>query len=138
MTIEEIAQELMNRFFRNFKYYRNYQRSEYYLSRRILFNTNFRELQDFLTNVLEDLAELGLVTPASPEESSGFSRWRLGDSWHPPEPPSDGGDGPPTDSSDDNEGGDGGVREVLGHPVLLALTREDFDELVDGLFEEEH
>lgn len=99
----------------------------------------------WLTWLLKDLAELGLVAPAdSPEESSGFPRWRLGESWRPPEPPSGGGDDggggdgrirPAADGGDGDDGG-GGLREALGHPVLLALPQGDFDELVDALFEE--
>lgn len=96
----------------------------------------------WITTVLKDLAKLGLVKPAnSPEESSGFSRWSIGDSWHPPEPPSgDGGGGggdrinPGADDGDSDGGG--GLQEVLGHPVLLALDQDDFDDLVEGLFEE--
>lgn len=131
-TVEEIWQVLINDVYMP---YRDFEFEFYF----------FRDYPDtplqWLTIVLKDLAKLGLVKPAnSPEESSGFSRWSIGDSWHPPEPPSGngGGDGgrinPGADDGGDGDGG--GLQEVLGHPVLLALDQDDFDDLVDGLFEE--
>ena len=101
---------------------------------------DFDPPQQWLTDVLQSFAELGLVAlDDSLEGYSGFQRWRIGDSWRPPEPPSggDGGGGnvgPTADGGDDDGGG--GLREALGHPVLLALPQDDFDELVNGLFGE--
>lgn len=139
-TVEEIWQALQNDYPRRywdyeFAFYRRYQ----------FFGRDFDNPLQWLTAVLEDLAELDLVTPAdSPEESSGFPLWRVGDSWRPLEPPSGGGVGgggggrvgPAADGGDGDEEGGGGLREALGHPVLLALSQDDFDELVAGLFEE--
>lgn len=102
---------------------------------------DFETDHQWLIAVLQSLVELGLVAlDDNPEGSSGFQRWRIGDSWRPPEPPSggDGGGGnvgPTADGGDDDDGG-GGLREALGHPVLLALPQDDFDELVNGLFGE--
>jgi len=113
----------------------------FFFWREYLF-TSYDSPQQWLNSSLLYLAELGLVAQAeSSEESSGFPRWRLGQSWSPPEPPSGGGDGgggrigPSAEDGDGDEGG-GGLQEALGHPVLLALSQDDFDELVDGLFEE--
>lgn len=138
-TVEEIWQALKNR---NLRGYRAHELEIYLIDSS--FGRDFPNPLQWLLFVLEDLAELGLVTPAdSAEESSGFPRWRLGDSWHPPEPPSGGGDGdggrigPAADDGDGDDGGGGGLREALGHPVLLALTKGDFDKLVEDLFEEE-
>lgn len=133
-TVEEIWQALLdgNR-------WREYD-FEFELYRRLPGARVINNPQQWLTAVMQSLAELGLVAPDDNlEEYSGFQRWRIGDSWHPSEPPSggDGGGGNvrPTADGDDDDGG-GGLREALGHPVLLALPQDDFDELVNGLFGE--
>jgi hypothetical protein len=133
-TVEEIWQAL-----RDGNRWREYDfEFDYYWHRRGA--RDFDTPQQWLTAVLQTLAELGLVAlDDSPEESSGFQRWRIGDSWRPPEPPGgDGGGGNvgPTADGGDNDDGGGGLREALGHPVLLALPQDDFDELVNGLFGE--
>ena len=75
------------------------------------------------------------------EESSGMPRWRLSDTWQPLEPPNNdndgrGGDGqPPGDGGDEGDDG-GGIREALSHPVLFSLDQDDFDGLVNNLFED--
>jgi hypothetical protein len=102
---------------------------------------DYKTPQQWLTAALHSMADLGLVAIGdSPEESSGFPRWRIAESWRPPEPPrgGDGGgsnSGPTNDDGDDGDGG-GGIRETLGHPVLFALPGEDFDDLVNALFDE--
>lgn len=90
---------------------------------------------------LSRLEDLGLVrNNADREESSGLPIWGLADSWQPPDPPGNGGDfnggdGPGGGGDGDDGDGGGGLAEVLGHPVLFALADEDFDELVDTLFD---
>jgi len=138
-TVEELWQELLcdNIWRYNFKF-------DYYRWNR-LGACDFNTPEQWLTSVLQSLAELGLVAlDDSSEESSGFQRWRVGDSWRLPEPPSggdgggDGGGGTvglTADGGEDDDGG-GGLREALGHPVLLALPQDDFYELVNDLFSE--
>ena len=139
-TVEEIWQALLDLRPMHFA-----ERELWFLYGRRFSGRMPDEPLQWLSAALNDLAELGLVAPAgSPEESSGFPRWRIGESWRPPEPPSGGGndggggDGrirPAADGGDGDDGG-GGLRETLGHPVLLALPQGDFDALVDGMFEE--
>ena len=127
LTIEEIREELVIRL--RPPYYKYY----YYVT---------RDSGEWINSTLQDLGELGLVVAdETREESSGFKRWRIGGGWRPPEPPSGGGgdgnrDTPAVGDGDDDNGG-GGLRETLEHPVLFALDREDFDGLVDGLFNED-
>lgn len=112
---------------------------DYYWGR--LGTRDFDTPQQWLTAVLQSFAEMGLVAVDNiSEESSGFQRWRIGDSWRPSEPPS-GGDGggrniAPTAGGGEEDDGGGGLREALGHPVLLALPLDEFNELVNGLFGE--
>jgi len=134
-TVEEIWQAL-----RNGNRWSDYDfEFDYYW--RSLGARDFDTPLQWLSADLQSLAGLGIVAlDDSPEGSSGFQRWRIGDSWRPPEPPSggDGGGGnigPAADGGDDDDGG-GGLREALSHPVLLALPQDDFDELVDSLFGE--
>lgn len=104
----------------------------------------FEDPEAWLTDLLGSLAELGLiVVDGHAEESSGFKRWRVADSWRPPPAPprGDGGGGdnggdlaPPAGDGDDDGGG--GLREVLGHPVLFTLPRDEFARLVERLFDE--
>jgi len=98
--------------------------------------------KQLIEETLESLAELGLVTRAADrEETSGFERWQVADSWQPPIPPKsgDGYGGADTPGTPDAGGGDddggGGLREALGHPVLFALDKEDFAAMIADIFE---
>lgn len=88
-----------------------------------------------LPSVLAGLSDLGLV--AAVIDAQGDRRWSVGPLWNLPGASGNGGrrggDGPgqPLDG-----GGGGGVEEVLEHPVLFSLSRPDFNQLVDDLFEE--
>lgn len=88
-----------------------------------------------LPSILAGLSDLGLV--AAVIDAQGERRWSVGPLWNLPGASGNGGrrggDGPgqPLDG-----GGGGGVEEVLEHPVLFSLSRPDFNQLVDDLFEE--
>lgn len=116
---------------------------EEYRELRFWYGHSARTGLEAVRETLVSLADLGLVQKDTMrEESSGFERWRIGEAWKPPERPYRGGgnggnDGPgaPDGGGGGDDGGGGGLRETLGHPVLFALDPEDFDNLVDGLFE---
>jgi len=99
------------------------------------------EREGAMAQILGQLTELGLVTPhPSREGSSGFERWRVADTWKPLTGNGDGGrDGPPPDevgtAGGPGGGGGGGLREALGHPVLFAMDRDDFERFLEDLFE---
>jgi hypothetical protein len=95
-------------------------------------NSEFN-LIDFLTDYLRGL---GLITDWIDKES-GQRHWSIADSWPPPRPPNDGGGGNIGGGTGGggNDNGGGGLREVLGHPVLFALARDDFNSLIDNIFE---
>ena len=103
---------------------------------------DIRDPVELIEAALRSLAELGVISGEGEREtSSGFERWRIAPSWQPPELPSGrggGGDGdvPGERNEGDGEDGEGGgIREVLSHPVLFALEKDDFEQLVAGLFE---
>lgn len=108
----------------------------------LYFRHRWRSTEEQLESVeavLDSLAELGLIAEdRDREESSGFRRWRVAQSWQPGEQAggrNDGGDVPRgTTEGDEGDGDGGGLQESLSHPVLFALDHEDFDRLVDGLF----
>ncbi|MFW6849960.1 hypothetical protein ACN262_03780 [Burkholderia gladioli] len=88
-------------------------------------------------HVMDDLSELGLVEQMTGHgDQENEVRWRMGASWQPPPSNNGGGrgrDDGPDAPRDDDEGG--GIREVLGHPMLFALDVEQFDELLARMFE---
>ena len=96
-----------------------------------------------MAQLLNELTDLGLVAPhGDREESSGIGRWRIAESWQPPTPTITDGEGgnvpPPQDGGNQAGGpddGGGGLREALSHPVLFALDLDDFEQLLEGLFE---
>lgn len=92
-----------------------------------------------LSAILDDMVELGLLRRAEPQGDTGFDRWGLAATWKPVNGRQDGGnDLPPIDPGDGSDGDDGagGLREVLGHPLLFALPPDDFDELLESMFAE--
>jgi len=105
------------------------------------------DTRTFIENALNSLEELGLVSGSVEfEESSGIPRWQIADSWQPPAPPDDGDDGrggddrqpppPGEDGGDDDDGGGGGIREALSHPILFSLDKDEFNGLLENLFDE--
>lgn len=101
-----------------------------------------QEAEGAMADILDQLIELGLICQHSDrEESSGFARWRAADTWR-ISPDKDGGGGDPPPPGDAPAGGGpvggggGGLREALSHPVLFAMDRDDFENLIDGLFED--
>lgn len=135
-TAEEIWVQINEEVF----WSRSYE--ELYFLRRGL-PPDIRDPVKLIEAILGSLAELGVVSGEGEREtSSGFERWRITPSWRPPELPP-GGDGgsdvPGTLNEGDGQGGEGGgLRETLSHPVLFALDQDDFDQLVDGLFDGGH
>lgn len=117
-----------------YKSYRIYLRYYRFVSVKKRINSEF-DLIDFLT---DNLRGLGLINDWIDKES-GQRHWSIADSWPPPKPPSDGGGGGGNISGGTggggNDNGGGGLREVLGHPVLFALARDDFNSLIDNMFE---
>lgn len=97
---------------------------------------DFRILQ--VRRALLDAEELGLVAPFENEAMLYENqRWRIADSWQPPGRSGGGDDGrgPTRDDGDGNQGG-GGLTEVLSHPVLFSLDKDDFEAVIEGLFAE--
>lgn len=131
-TAEEIWAQI-NKEVRGWRWYK-----ELYFRRRGL-PQDIRDPVKLIGAILDSLAELGVVSREGEREtSSGFERWRSGPALRPPElPPSgDGGDVPGAPNEGDGEGGEGGgLTETLSHPILFALDQEDFEQLVDGLFD---
>ena len=95
--------------------------------------------------LVEDLIKLDLiVSDESGGKKKGQSRWRISAAWRPRSPDGGsgggigggvgGGGGGGGGGGENNNNGDG-LREVLRHPVLFALTDEDFDDLVNEMFE---
>ncbi|MYM95427.1 hypothetical protein [Duganella vulcania] len=98
---------------------------------------------------LRYMADLGLLQPVRTVGDGvvpPLAKWRLssaGELRRPPPWVTNGGGGGGRRGGDDREpergddgGGGGGVREVLSHPTLFALPQEEFEDFVQGLFDE--
>jgi hypothetical protein len=91
-----------------------------------------------IEDMLRQLAALGVVQENIAREN-GPALWAPAGNWHSPEW-YDNGEPPATNppNADSPAGGDdggaGGIREVLGHPILFALEKSDFDALLAGMF----
>lgn len=100
--------------------------------------------EKYIAKRLEELADLGLVQ-GSPDK--GYVLTWGGD---PPDPPVEVNEGdtrPPEPPNINGAGGGGGggdegpgtgIREVLVHPTLFALSDEDFEELVTNMWGEQN
>jgi hypothetical protein len=88
---------------------------------------------------LRDLSALGLVEIDANAPEDGSPRWRCGAAWDLKISRGEGDNGrfdrnppPPGNDEGDNEGGAGGLREVLSHPVLFALSAADFETVLQA------
>lgn len=107
-------------------------------------------LEEVIKQVLYELKDLGLVQAASFQTDTGFERWEAGEGWklsigtkgdgNSNDGAGGGGQGPRFPAGDDgtpDDDGAGGIREVLGHPLLFSLDEFAFDQLVEDLFTSE-
>lgn len=96
-------------------------------------------LEDEVESIIRQLTDLGLVREDRGDcPVDGAERWTNGLDWT---PGGGGGNegGRGTDGPGQPRGGDGGgggIKEVLGHPVLFALPAADFNAVLENLFVE--
>jgi len=110
---------------------------------------NLDKVGETVETHLRYMADLGLLQPV-PKTGDGavppLEKWRLSSADElrkfPPRGTNGGGGGRRGGDNRDPERGDGdgagggGVREVLSHPTLFALPQQEFEDFVQGLFDE--
>ncbi|MYN17591.1 hypothetical protein GTP81_12585 [Rugamonas sp. FT107W] len=112
-------------------------------------SSDYDEFGETIEAHLHYMADLGLLQPVEPWGDGAvppLAKWRLSSPdelrQFPPRGTNGGGGGRRGGDNRDPERGDGdgvgggGVREVLSHPTLFALPQQEFEDFVQGLFDE--
>lgn len=95
---------------------------------------------EVLMRLLRSAERAGLI---SASRNGRQTSWTLSREWRPEDPhdrepaaPGGAGRGRGGNNGDgEDEDGEGGIAEILSHPVLFSLDEEDFDTLMSNIFE---